>query len=121
AGADVTVVDLRPDARPVDGLAVIAGSTIVGAEGRRRVREVVVGAPGEDGGRTIPCDLVVLAGFQAPSTNLLQMSGAELGFGESAHAFLPVELPPNVHAAGAVAGARSLEGAVAQGRLAGLE
>ena len=121
AGADVTIVDLRPDARPVDGFAVIAGSTIVAAEGRRRVREVVVGTPGDEGGRTIPCDLVVLAGFQAPSTNLLAMTGAELAFDETAQAFLPVELPPNVHAAGAVAGARSLEGAVAQGRLAGLE
>ena len=76
AGADVTVVDLRPDAPPVDGLAVISGATIVAAEGRRRVREVVVGVPGEQGGRTIPCDLVVLAGFQAPSTNLLAMTGA---------------------------------------------
>ena len=91
------------------------------AEGRRRVREVVVGAPGDDGGRTIPCDLVVLAGFQAPSTNLLAMTGAELAFDEAAQAFLPTHLPPNVHAAGAVAGARSLEGAIAQGRLAGLE
>src|SRR5207344_1797944 len=61
AGAEVTVVDLRPEARPVDGLTVIAGSTIVAAEGRRRVREVVIGTPGNEGGRTIPCDLVVLS------------------------------------------------------------
>ena len=121
AGADVTVVDLRPDARSVEGLRVIAGSTIVAAEGRRRVREVVIGAPGDQGGRTVPCDLLVLAGFQAPSTNLLAMTGAEIAFDERAQAFLPVELPANVHAAGAVAGARSLEGAIAQGRLAGLE
>ena len=42
-----------------------------------------------------------------PSTNLLAMTGAELAFDEAAQAYLPVELPPNVHAAGAVAG-RSL-------------
>ena len=90
----MTVVDLRPDARPVDGLAVIAGSTVVAAEGRRRVREVVVGAPGDQGGRTIPCDLVVLAGFQAPSTNLLAMTGAEVGFDEAAKAFLPTRAAP---------------------------
>ena len=120
-GADVTIVDLRAGAASVDGIPVISGSTIVAAEGRRRVREVVVGSPGEVGGRTIPCDLVVLAGFQAPSTNLLAMTGAEVAFDEAAQAFLPTHLPPNVHAAGAVAGARSLEGAIAQGRLAGLE
>src|SRR5207344_1988515 len=51
----------------------------------------------------------------------LAMTGAEVAFDEAAQAFLPRHLPPNVHAAGAVAGARSLEGAIAQGRLAGLE
>src|SRR3970282_1924081 len=78
-----------------------------------------VGEPGSHGGRSIPCDLVALAGFAAPSTNLLAMTGAELTFDERAQAFLPIELPPNVHAAGAVAGARSTAAAIAQGRLAG--
>ena len=121
AGAQVTVVDLRPQGGTADGFAVIPGSTIVAADGRRRVREVVVGEPGSHGGRSIPCDLVALAGFAAPSTNLLAMTGAELTFDERAQAFLPIELPPNVHAAGAVAGARSTAAAIAQGRLAGLE
>jgi sarcosine oxidase subunit alpha len=49
------------------------------------------------------------------------MTGAEVAFDEDAQAFLPVSLPPNVHAAGAVAGARTLGAAIAQGRLAGLE
>ena len=121
AGAEVTVVDLRPQGRSATGFRVIAGSTIVAAEGRRGIREVVVGRPGEEGGATLPCDLLVVAGFQAPSTNLLAMTGAELAFDEDAQAFLPVSLPPNVHAAGAVAGARSREAAEAQGRIAGLE
>ena len=56
-----------------------------------------------------------------PSTNLLAMTGAELAFDDAAQAYLPVELPSNVHAAGAVAGARSVDAAVTQGRLAGLE
>ncbi|MCI0633807.1 MAG: 2Fe-2S iron-sulfur cluster-binding protein [Actinobacteria bacterium] len=122
AGAEATVVDLRPDARPSeDGIIVIPGSTVVAADGRRRVREVVVGVPGDAGGRSIPADLLVLAGFRAPSTNLLALTGARIEFDERAQAFLPVELPPGVHAAGAVAGARSMAAAIAQGRLAGLE
>ncbi|MBI3647264.1 MAG: (2Fe-2S)-binding protein [Actinobacteria bacterium] len=121
AGADVFVVDLRAGAGSADGLRVIPGSTILSAKGRRGVTAVSVGAPGSATGQSIPCDLVVLAGFSAPSTNLLAMTGAKLGFDDDAQAFLPVELPPDVHAVGAVAGARTVQGAIAQGRLAGLE
>jgi sarcosine oxidase subunit alpha len=120
AGADVTVVDLRPDAAS-DDLAVIPGSTVLAAAGRRRVRGVTVGILGSASGRKVACDLVVVAGFSVPSTNLLSMTGASVAFDDEASAFLPVELPPAVHAVGAVAGARSTEAAVAQGRLAGLE
>ena len=117
----MTVVDLRPDARPVDGLAVIAGSTIVAAEGRRRVREVVVGTPGEDGGRTIPCDLVVLGRVPGPLDEPARDDRRRARVRRGGAGVPARQLPPNVHAAGAVAGARSLEGAIAQGRLAGLE
>ncbi|HEV8565097.1 MAG TPA: 2Fe-2S iron-sulfur cluster-binding protein [Actinomycetota bacterium] len=120
AGAEVVVVDLRPNATSTE-FRVIAGSTVLAAFGRRRVSAASVGAPGATGGERIACDLVVLAGFDAPSTNLLAMTGARVEFDERAQAFLPAELPPNVHAAGSVAGTRSTEGAVAQGRLAGLE
>ncbi|MEO8424481.1 MAG: glycine cleavage T C-terminal barrel domain-containing protein, partial [Actinomycetota bacterium] len=123
AGANVTVVDLRTaDAAPaIDGIGSLLGQTILSAHGRRRVTGVTVGPPGARTGRKIACDLVVSSGFVMPSTNLLAMTGAELAFDDSAQAYLPVELPPNVHAAGAVAGARSVDAAVTQGRLAGLE
>ena len=62
------------------------------------------GAPGAEAGSNVACDLVVLAGFTAPSTNLLSMSGAQVEFDERAQAFLPVALPDDVHAVGAVAG-----------------
>ena len=122
AGAAVTVVDLRPD-QPAgtDGVDVLRGQTILAAHGRRRVTGVTVGSPGARTGTKIACDLVVSSGFAMPSTNLLAMTGAELAFDDAAQAYLPVELPSNVHAAGAVAGARSVDAAVTQGRLAGLE
>jgi sarcosine oxidase subunit alpha len=121
AGAQVTIVDLRPNPPPAAGVRVIGGTTVIAAEGRRRLREVVVGSPGAEGGATLPCDLLVIAGFQAPSTNLLAMTGAEVAFDRDAQGFLPVSLPANVHAAGAVAGARTRVAAIAQGRIAGLE
>ena len=121
AGATVSVVDLRPDAPPGEGFRVAAGTTVLAATGRRRVTGARIGAPGESVGSTVDCDLLVLAGFTAPSTNLLSMSGTEVSFDERAQAFLPERLPEGVYAVGAVAGAVTHDAAVAQGRLAGLE
>ncbi|HEY6565974.1 MAG TPA: FAD-dependent oxidoreductase [Actinomycetota bacterium] len=121
AGATVSVADLRADAPAGEGYRVASGTTILSASGRRHVTGVTVGAPGAEAGTDVACDLVVLAGFSAPSTNLLSMSGADVAFDERAQAFLPVQLPENVHAVGAVAGTTTTEAAVAQGRLAGLD
>ncbi len=121
SGGEVTVVDLRPDATADAGFRVIGGSTVLTASGRRRVRSVTVGEPGATAGLKVPCDLLVFAGFTAASTNLLAMAGARLEFDDAARAFLPVELPANVHVVGTAAGARSTDAAVAQGRLAGIE
>ena len=121
AGAEVTVVDLRSDGGWPEGFPVFAGSTILSAHGRRRVSAVSVGTPGATSGQKVSCDLVVNACVQTPSTNLLAQAGARLVFDETAQAFLPDEMPDRAWAVGAVAGARSPEASVAQGRLAGLE
>jgi len=121
AGAAVTIADLRSDATGVDGIRILAGVSILSAAGRRHVSSVTVGGPGDTSGERLPCDLVVLAGFSSPSTNLLSMTGAVVEFDDRVQAFLPVRLPPNVHAVGGVVGASSLDMALAQGRLAGLE
>jgi sarcosine oxidase subunit alpha len=121
AGAEVTVVDLRSEGGWPEGFPVFAGSTILSAHGRRRVSAVSVGSPGASSGRKVSCDLVVNACVQTPSTNLLAQAGTRLVFDEVAQAFLPDEMPGRTWAVGAVAGTRSPEAAVAQGRLAGLE
>jgi sarcosine oxidase subunit alpha len=121
AGAEVTVVDLRSEGGWPEGFPVVPGSTIVSAHGRRHVTGVTVGPPGSTSGRKVSCDLLVIACVQVPSTNLLAQAGARLAFDETMQAFLPVEMPERAHAVGAVAGTRTPEGAVAQGRLAGLE
>ena len=121
AGAEVTVVDLRSEGGWPEGFPVLAGSTILSAQGRRRVRAVSVGPPGATSGQKVSCDLVVNACVQTPSTNLLAQAGARLAFDEALQAFLPAELPERTWAVGAVAGARSPDASVAQGTLAGLE
>ncbi|MGH2640649.1 MAG: 2Fe-2S iron-sulfur cluster-binding protein [Actinomycetota bacterium] len=121
AGAEVTVVDLRSDGGWPEGFPVFAGSTILSAHGRRRVSGVTVGTPGATSGQKVSCDLVVNACVQTPSTNLLAQAGARLAFDEALQAFIPDEMPDRAWAVGAVAGARSPEASVAQGRIAGLE
>jgi sarcosine oxidase subunit alpha len=121
AGAQITVVDLRSEGGWPEGFPVVPGSTIVSAHGRRHVTGVTVGPPGSTSGRKVSCDLLVIACVQVPSTNLLAQAGARLAFDETMQAFLPVEMPERAHAVGAVAGTRTPEEAVAQGRLVGLE
>jgi sarcosine oxidase subunit alpha len=121
AGASVTMVDLRSEGGWPEGFPVFSGSTILAAHGRKRVARVTVGVPGERFGQRVACDLVVVSGTHGPSTNLLAQAGARLSFDVVSQSFLPVELPPQVHAVGAVAGARTRESAIAQGRIAGLE
>jgi sarcosine oxidase, subunit alpha len=121
AGADVTIADLRSESPHDDGIRVLPGVAIAAAAGRRHVASVVVRGrePGSD--ETLPCDLVVVAGFSTPSANLVSMTGAGVKFDDRLQAFLPIRLPSNVHAVGGVAGAASLDAAIAQGRLAGIE
>jgi sarcosine oxidase subunit alpha len=85
------------------------------------VSAVTVGPPGSTSGQKVSCDLVAIACVQAPSTSLLAQAGGRLAFDDTMQAFLPVEMPDRMHAVGAVAGARSPEAAVAQGKIAGLE
>jgi sarcosine oxidase, subunit alpha len=51
------------------------------------------------------CDLVVMCGHRIPDTGLLSQAGARLEWSARAGAFVPVDFPPNVTAAGDVLGA----------------
>ena len=80
AGAEVTVVDLRSEGGWPEGFPVVPGSTILSAQGRRRVTSVTVGPPGSTSGQKVACDLVAIASVQMPSTNLLAQAGARVAF-----------------------------------------
>ena len=90
------------------------GGDIVRARGRRGLEAVECGD-----GRTITCDLLVTAtGWTAP-TSLLNMSGGQPTWDDSASRFLPAGMPDDVMAAGGIAGDGTLSQLVEHGRAVG--
>lgn len=135
AGVDVVAIaDLRPAVgdrelvmRAVDaGLPILQGTTVVRATGRNRVEGAVlarvdaagvaVGAPS-----SFACDLIAVSGGAAPAMSLLLQAGGRAAYDETRAAFAVTDLPPGLHAAGALLGHASAEAAEASGAVAGAE
>ena len=133
AGVDVVAVaDLRPSpsalARQLGeaGLPVQQATTILHAQGADEVRGAVLGPVTGNGKRSAgehayTCDLVVVSGGAYPATSLIQQAGARAVFDAGSETFLLEDLPPHIHAAGEVAGARSPQAIALSGRVAGAE
>ena len=115
AGADVTVADLRPHARPprrIARLRVLAGHGIAEVTGRGKVRgarlvrlhadrDAVAGD-----GPHVDCDVVLSSGGLSPTVHLFCHDGSRPRWDESVAAFvLPREGRDGVACAGAVTGA----------------
>jgi sarcosine oxidase subunit alpha len=132
-GVEVAVVaDLRPTPGApaatlrAKGVDVLAGATVIAAEGRKEVRAAVLGPVGGDNGRgpreqRYECDLVVVSGGVAPATSLLAQAGARTAYDPARGHFALSVLPEGVHAAGEVAGAGGLEAIELSGQIAGAE
>jgi len=103
------------------GVRIKRGSTVLEARGRDHVSQVVLGAPGADGGAEIDCDLLVVSGGSAPATSLLAQSGARTAYDTERGVFALAYVPDGVHAAGEVCGPVSLEDAELSGRASGAE
>jgi sarcosine oxidase subunit alpha len=89
AGVDVAeLVDFRERA-PKEVEAI-------GSKGR--VRQLAIDR------RRIDCDLVVMGGSPQPNYKLLAQAGARVEYDSARGVFVPTDLPPHVHAAGAVMG-----------------
>jgi sarcosine oxidase, subunit alpha len=123
------VVDLRPIPGAAaaklraKGIDVLAGATVLAAEGRKQVRAAVIGPVDGSSGREqrFECDLVVVSGGVAPATSLLAQAGARTTYDAARGHFALSELPDGVHAAGEVAGAGGLEAVELSGQIAGAE
>lgn len=128
------IVDARPAAgselrRVAEqlGVPVIAGSAVVGTEGRRRVRRVWVAPLREDGTasmiarRSFTCDTLLVSGGWSPTVHLFSQSRGRLRFDEKAAAFLPAASVQPESSAGAANGAFTLAGCLMEGVRAGQE
>jgi sarcosine oxidase, subunit alpha len=104
------------------GLTVLAGVTVLGSGGRRRVASICL-ARLEHGkvadAETQPCDLVLMSGGFTPSVHLHSQSRGKLLWSEALGAFLPGEPAEHVRSAGACRGVFALEAVLADGAAAG--
>jgi sarcosine oxidase, subunit alpha len=126
------VADLRPTPGApaaklrAKGIDVLAGATVLAAEGRKEVRAAVLGPVGGDNGRgpreqRYECDLLVVSGGVAPATSLLAQAGARTAYDVARGHFALSEVPDGIHAAGEVTGAGGLEAIELSGQIAGAD
>ncbi len=69
---------------------------------------------------TLQCDCIAMAGGWQPAVHLFTQARGKLRYDPSLGAFVPDEIPPNMHVGGLAAGALDLDTALEQGREAGL-
>jgi sarcosine oxidase subunit alpha len=131
-GEVVAVVDLRAELAPAHmteaarrGIAIYGNATIVGTEGRRRIRAVAVRAlsGGKADGKavTIDCDLLAVAGGWAPNAALFSQSRGKLLYDEEIAAFRPGRSWQQERSAGAANGVFAMTECFAEGARAGAE
>ncbi len=134
-GIDVlAVADLRRTPSPTtqllreQGIATLHGWTVVEARGRRAVTGVTLAPVADEGAvgaasagpRQVECDLVLVAGGEAPATALIAQAGGRTEYDAARGHFRLAEMPPGVWAAGEVAGEGEDHAAQASGERAGL-
>jgi sarcosine oxidase subunit alpha len=119
--AIAAIADLRPSASTLwaeaakrAGIQVLAGATVNGTRGSRRVTGVTIG------GRTLDCDLVLMSGGWVPSVHLFSQSRGRLTWSDAARSYVPSLSAERERSAGACRGVYGLAAALADGVAAGL-
>ena len=109
------------------GVEIIAGHAIkeaIAGPGKTRITGAVAapvtgdGKLGE-GGRTLACDLILMAVGYSPAAHLLHHAGTKFAYDTGSHMYRPDIVPAHVFAAGSVNQAYALEAVLADGRRAG--
>lgn len=103
------------------GLSFLPGYAVTAAKGFRTVSGAVLQSLEFKKQLHFGCDLLVTSAGLSPLSQLLQVAGAKMAYDPHTANFLPVELPPGVHAAGRVLALDDPETIEAQARLAGIE
>jgi sarcosine oxidase subunit alpha len=107
AGAEVTLVDRRPNAR-IDGLRCLAGRSIARATGRRAVTGAVL-----DDGTRLDCDCILVSGGFTATIHLFAQAKGKLLWDDRRLSFVPSADLPGLTVVGAAAGHFSLGAAMA--------
>ncbi|HEX4153753.1 MAG TPA: sarcosine oxidase subunit alpha family protein [Steroidobacteraceae bacterium] len=126
----VAVADVRPqlpsglpDAVRSAGIEVLAGATVVGTEGTRRVKAISLGEADSAGqvrrARRIHCDAVLMSGGFTPSVHLFSQSRGQLAWDEALQAFIPNRAAEHERSVGACRGIADLAQALDDGATAG--
>ncbi|MGO9974998.1 MAG: 2Fe-2S iron-sulfur cluster-binding protein [Solirubrobacteraceae bacterium] len=128
-GIEVSVVaDLRSEPSPLatsvraQGINILHGWTVAAAEGRRALESARL-APVDGCGQRhqAQCDLLLVAGGDAPATALVSQAGGRTAYDAVRGHFAIAELPRYVWVAGQLAGEGERHHAAASGERAGLE
>ncbi|MHC1729680.1 MAG: 2Fe-2S iron-sulfur cluster-binding protein [Syntrophobacteraceae bacterium] len=102
------------------GIPFYPGYAVARACGFRSVSKVALQPVRGGSALRFDCDLVVASAGETPLSQILQVAGAQMAYNANSGCFLPVFLPPGIHAAGRVAGHDGVAAIEAQGRLAAL-
>ncbi|HYB65198.1 MAG TPA: sarcosine oxidase subunit alpha family protein, partial [Steroidobacteraceae bacterium] len=130
AGVDIAcIADVRASADGAwarrareAGISVLAGVTVLGTHGRRRVTGIELArleSQRAAGVETQPCDLVLMSGGLTPSVHLHSQSRGKLVWDQGLQAFLPGEPAEHSRSAGACRAVLALDAACADGAAAG--
>ena len=127
AGVTVAAIaDLRPnpegelvDAARAAGLFIRPATTVAGTSGTLRIAGATLAPVAGGRGEEMPCDLLLMSGGFTPSVHLFSQSRGKLDFDSSIEAFVPGRAAEHNRAAGAAAGAQTLETALETGYAAG--
>ncbi len=114
-----------PDAVRGAGIEVLAGATVLGTEGNRRVKAISLGEVDAAGRvsrtRRIECDSVLMSGGFTPSVHLFSQSRGKLAWDESLGAFIPSRSAERERSVGACRGITDLAQALEDGASAGAQ
>ncbi|WP_366655757.1 sarcosine oxidase subunit alpha family protein [Fodinicurvata sp. EGI_FJ10296] len=135
AGADVTVVDIRPrprgalpNAARAAGIEIVAGHAVTETKGRTKLKRVAVMALSSDGSgvtgpgpRWIDTDILAVSGGWNPAVHLFSQARGTLGFDPEHDTFIPDRPGQGTASAGSCAGTWTLAGCLAEGHRAGAQ
>ncbi|MBI2469109.1 MAG: (2Fe-2S)-binding protein [Candidatus Rokubacteria bacterium] len=131
AGVELAaVLDARPavpESEPsaalrAAGVGILSGQGVLRAVGRGGVRRALIGGAVDGrGAREVACDLVCPATGYEPAAGLIGQAGGRLLPDPASGRLAPATLPPDVFAAGEVAGIDGFGAILASGRLAGAQ